>query len=155
MVIHHVLIVQIFLCMTTACGATVTNNQLWGSLHWVSLLIGLGVSPLAAFPLCDFLVFLSNSIESRRINLAVAFAWRSCLRLGTSAEFCSTAVLFMSDLFLERFRNRFPESDSHQEVCWKNQRYSSAPCGASTADPVLLEVFASVDLITWTVYCNV
>ena len=30
----------------------------------------------------------------------------------------------------------------------------SAPCGASTADPVLLEAFASVYLVSWIACCN-
>ena len=33
--------------------------------------------------------------------------------------------------------------------------YPSAPCGASTADPVLLVAFASVDLVSWTACFNV
>ena len=31
----------------------------------------------------------------------------------------------------------------------------SAPCGASTADPVLLEAFVSVDLVSWAACSNV
>ena len=34
------------------------------------------------------------------------------------------------------------------------QDYPSAPCGASTADPVLLEAFASVYLVSWIACCN-
>ena len=33
-------------------------------------------------------------------------------------------------------------------------KYPSAPCGASTADPVLLEAFASVYLVSWIACCN-
>ena len=31
----------------------------------------------------------------------------------------------------------------------------SAPCGASTADPVLLEAFVAVNLASWTASCTV